>query len=168
MTAIRAVCGILGAAVALALAVPTGASAHGDEELPASEQAEIEVLAEQPARVLAQQALALLEVSGDAHEAGVRLDAAMESQDQGDVDRTLLTEATETLDGGDPQAAAPLLDQALSRPLGAEQGKALHEAGREFEPGTGTQEVVAIIAGAVLLLSGVFPLRRRPATAPDG
>ena len=142
-----------------------GAWAHGDEELPASEEAEIEVLAEQPARVLAQQALALLEVRDDADEAAVRLDAALESSDQRDIDAELLMEATETLDGGDPVAAAALLDQALSRPLGAEQGKALHESGREFDPGTGTQEVLAIVIGIVLLVAGVLLLWGRPKPA---
>lgn len=141
--------------------------AHGDEELPANEQAEIEVLAMQPARVLAQQALALLEVRGDAHEAGVRLDAALESADQSDIDRQLLAQATETLDAGDPEGAVPLLDQALSRPLGAEQGKALHESGRKFDPGTGAQEVVGIVLGILLLLGGGLWLRRGPKAAPS-
>ena len=144
-----------------------GAWAHGDEELPASEEAEIEVLAEQPARVLAQQALALLEVRDDADEAAVRLDAALESSDQRDIDAELLMEATETLDGGDPVAAAALLDQALSRPLGADSGKALHESGREFDPGTGTQEVVAIVVGALLLLGGALLFWRGPRQAPS-
>lgn len=91
----------------------------------------------------------------------MRLDAALESSDQSDIDQALLMKATETLDGGDPQTAATLLDQALSRPLGAEQGKALHESGREFQPGTGAEEVVAIVVGAVLLLVGLFLLRGR-------
>lgn len=139
-----------------------GAWGHGDEELPAGEEAEIQILAEQPARVLAQQALALIEVRNDAHEAGVRLDAALESSDQSDIDRRLLMQATETLDGGDPAAAAMLLDQALSRPLGADSGKALHETGREFSLGTGTQEVVAIAVGILLFLGGALLLWRRP------
>lgn len=155
---------LIGAAAVAVILIPGAPSAwaHGDEQLPAGEAAQIAVLAKQPARVLAQQALATIEVSGDSHEAGIRLDAALESNDQSDVDRALLKQATETLDGGDVQGAAPLLDQALSRPLGAGSGKALHEAGREFRPGTGAQEIVGIVLGASLLLLGLLVLRRRP------
>ena len=113
----------------LALLVPAASAlAHGAEEegAMASEEEEIATLAKQPARTLAQQALAELLVRGDEHEAGVRLDAALESEDQSDVDVRLLREATETLDGGNPEGAEPLLDEALSRPLGAASGKALH------------------------------------------
>lgn len=153
---------VLVAVVAVALAVsPATALAHGDEELPASEEAEIAELSEQPARVLAQQALALLQVLGDSEEAAIRLDAALESDDQSDIDTKLLSEATETLDGGDPEGAVPLLDEALSRPLDAASGKALHEAGREFRPATGTQEVVGIVAGAALIALGAWALRPR-------
>ncbi len=159
---------LLAAILSVALAAwPTGAHAHGAEG-PAmqSEEEEVATLAEQPARTLAQQALAELLVRGDSHEAGVRLDAALESEDQSDIDVKLLRRATETLDGGDPEGAVPLLDEALSRPLGAASGKALHESGREFRPATGTQEVVAIIAGAVLLLLGGALLLRPHPRAP--
>ena len=164
------------AALGLAALVPVAAIAHGDEETAIeapqggaepggageamSEEAEVEALAIQPARILAQQALAELKVRGDAHEAAVRLDAALKSEDQSDVDVMLLREATETLDGGDPEGAIPLLDRALSRPLGQESGEALHEAGREFQPSTGSQEVVAIILGAVAVLLGGLLLAR--------
>ncbi len=132
-----------------AIALPAAtALAHGGDEM------EVAELSKQPARILAQQALAELRVRNDSEEAAVRLDAALESEDTADVDMPLLRKATETLDGGDPQGAIPLLDGALSRPLGAESGKALHESGREFQPGTDTQEVVAIVTGAVLLLLG--------------
>lgn len=53
------------------------------------------------------------------------------------IDRRLLTEATETLDGGDPAAAAALLDQALSRPFGADSGEALHESGTRIQSADG-------------------------------
>ena len=149
---------------ALALIGASPASGHGEEEMAASEEAEVALLAKQPARVLAQQALALLLVRDDVEEAAIRLDAALESEDREDIDGPLLAEATETLDGGDPEAAIPLLDEALSLPLGSERGEALHEAGREFSPATGAQEVVAIIAGSALLLIGGAGLRRsRPA-----
>jgi tetratricopeptide (TPR) repeat protein len=152
---------LLAAVVWLSTATP--AFGHGDEEMPASEEAEVAELAEQPARILAQQALALLAVRDDAEEAAIRLDAALESQDQDDIDADLLAEATETLDGGDPEGALPLLDEALSRPLGSERGEALHEAGRELSPGSCGEELAAIIAGVVFLLIGGAALaRHRP------
>lgn len=156
------------AMVALACLGPVSAAlAHGAEEaMTGSEEEEVAVLAMQPARILAQQALAELQVRGDQQEAAVRLDAALESEDQSDIDLKLLRQATETLDGGDPEGAVPLLDEALSRPLGAESGKALHEAGREFEPATGAEEIVGIIAGAVLLLLGGALLLRPHPRAP--
>jgi hypothetical protein len=140
--------GLVTVAALAALAFPPSAWAHGGEE------EEMEGLTMQPARTLAQQALAELKVRGDTEEAAVRLDAALESEDQSDIDVKVLNQATETLDGGDPDAAIPLLDEALSRPLGEESGQAEHEAGREFQPGTDTQEVVAIILGAMALLAG--------------
>lgn len=150
---------LLAAMVAVGLAaLPAGALAHGDEGAAESEEAEIAALSEQPARVLAQQALAELQVRGDSDEAAVRLDAALESEDQSDIDVRSLREATETLDGGDAEGAVPLLDEALSRPLGAESGKALHEAGREFRPANGTQEIVGIVLGGLLLLLGAIAL----------
>jgi hypothetical protein len=141
--------------LALLLFGASHAFAHGDED-----SMEVEDLAMQPARILAQQALAELRVRAHTEEAAVQLDAALESEDTSDVDMTVLGEATETLDAGDPDAAVPLIDEALSRPLGSESGKALHEAGREFDPGTDTQEVVAIIAGVLLLLVGAAILLR--------
>jgi len=113
----------------------------------------------QPASTLAQQALAELRIRNDTQEAAVRLDAALESKDTAGVDMAVLEKATETLDHGDPQGAEPLIDEALSRPHGASHGAALHEAGREFQPGTGAQEIVAIVAGACLVLLGLLALR---------
>ena len=170
------------AATAAALALwPAHAWGHGDEpEAPVvteegaaateeeAHEAELEALALQPARVLAQQALATLEVSGDEAEAVERLEAATMSDDKDDVDVELVGEALETLEAGQQEEAVSLLDTALSRPLGAESGKALHEAGREFEPGTGTQEVVGIVVGVVLMLLGAWALRpRRGGSIPD-
>jgi hypothetical protein len=136
------------------VAVPAGEFAHGDEE---SEEAA--ALAKQPARALAQQATALVLVRGDAGEAAMRLDAAVESKDKSDIDSALLERAMETLDDGDSNRAVTMLDEALSRPLGSDSGKALHEAGREFRPATGAQEVVAIAAGAAALSLGLLALR---------
>ena len=157
---------LLGAAPALA----TG----GDEP---GEMAE--ALASAPARVLAQQALATLDVTGDAMEARERIDAALESKDRDDVDLELLRAADEALDGGDRQEAISLLNRALGGgpvPTGEEgeggaiSDDALHNAGRAYEPNETTQEVVAFVAGlallgvAALLLLGT-PRRRRSASS---
>jgi hypothetical protein len=147
------------AALLLPNAAAPPALAH-PEKPEAGEEAEIQALAEQPARVLAQQAHALLHIRDDTHEAGVRLDAALESRDQRQVDVPILRRAAETLDGGDAARAQTLIDEALSRPLGATSGKLFHGAGREFRPATGPQEIVAIGAGSVALLLGLLGLRR--------
>ena len=149
-------------ALAAALAVSAVASAHGGAE---SEEAA--ALAKQPARILAQQAIALVRLRGDSEEAGMRLDAAVESKDKTDIDAALLEQAMKTLDDGDPAGAIAILDAALSRPLGSDAGKALHEAGREFRPAAGAQEIIAIVAGVAALLLGALALlagRRRSAT----
>ena len=152
------------AIVATLLVVPAGALAHGGGEKAGGKamgaEAEVKQLAMQPARILAQQALVTLKVRNDAKQAAVQLDAALESKDRSDVDMAGLRRATETLDGGNPAGAIPLLDEALSRPLGSDKGKVLHEAGREFRPATGAQEIVGIILGGVLLLLGAFALLR--------
>src|SRR5215208_373599 len=132
----------LGAGAPLALA-------HGGEEM------EVEALKIQPASILAQQALAELRIRDDTEEAAVRLDAALESNDTSAVDMAVLEKATETLDHGDPQGATPLIDEALSQPQGNVHGAALHEAGREFQPGTGAQEIVAIVVGAFFVFAGL-------------
>ena len=148
-------------ALAAALAVSAVANAHGGAE------SEVAALAKQPARTLAQQAIALVLVRGDSEEAAMRLDAAVESKDKTDIDAALLEQAMKTLDDGDPAGAITILDGALSRPLGSDAGKALHEAGREFRPAAGGQEIVAIVAGVAALLLGALALlagRRRSAT----
>lgn len=90
----------------------------------------------------------------------MQLDAALESKDKSDIDVARLRQATETLDAGRPTDAIPLLDEALSRPLGSDTGKALHEAGREFRPATVAAEIVAIALGALLTLFGGAALWR--------
>lgn len=135
------------------LVAPAVAGAHGGGK-------EAETMAMQPARILAQQALAELRVRNDVEQAAVRLDAAVQSKDQDGIDVAVLRDAMETLDQGHPGAAIPLLDRALSQPLGAASGKALHIAGREFQPATGAQEIVAITVGATLLLLGALLLWR--------
>ncbi len=162
--------------LAALLAFPAGALAHGGEADEASEpsagveqrspEAQVEELSIQPARVLAQQALSTLRVLDDVEDAAIRLDAALLSKDDSDVDSALLRRATETLDGGSPQAAIALLDEALSRPLGSDSGKALHAAGREFRPATGTEELVAISLGALLVAIGAAALWRTRTAGP--
>jgi hypothetical protein len=140
------------AALTAALAAPGLALAHGEKE------DELAELAEQPARALAQQAIALIRVRGDTEEAAMRLDAAVESKDKSDIDAALLERAMETLDDGDTDRAVAMLDQALSRPLGSDTGKVLHEAGREYRPASGP-EIVGIALGAAALLFGLLALR---------
>lgn len=155
-------------AVLAVLVLPTYAFAHGGAPAGGmSGEAEIKQLAMQPTRVLAQQAHALIHIRGDRHAAAIRLDAALESKDRSDVDMPTLRRATETLDGGgDSKRVLALIDEALSKPFGANSGKLFHGAGREFRPVAGTQETVAVIVGALLLAlaaTGLWRARRRPA-----
>lgn len=152
-------------------AAPPAVSAHGgedDEEAetqtapgeaqapPASpaeqEEREIAALAEEPARVLAQQAIALLEVREDEHEAEARVEAALMSEDQEGVDVAALEQAEVALTAGELDAAVEALDRALSQPLGAESGKSLHKAEQGADRSDETQQLIAIILGAALLL----------------
>ena len=149
----RRLCNLLATLSLAALLAPGIAQAHGGGQ-------EADALAMQPARILAQQALAELRVRNDVKEAAVRLDAALESKDRSAINLSQLEEAMELVDAGSPDAAIPLLDRALSLPLGASSGKALHQAGREFQPATGAQEVIAIAAGAALLGLGTLLLWR--------
>ena len=143
------------AAALLALAFPVLAAAHGGDEM------ETQNLSQQPARTLAQQALAELRVRHDMEAAASRLDAAVESKDQSDVNSAEVNHAMETLDSGNEAQAVTILDHALSQPLGQASGAALHESGREFQPATGAQEIIAIILGAALLALAAFLLLRR-------
>jgi LPXTG-motif cell wall-anchored protein len=156
---------ILLAASALSIAAalaPAIGWAHGGDSM------EAENLSEQPARTLAQQAMSELRVRHDMDAAAEQLDAAVESKDQSDVDSALVNQAMEALDAGREDEAISTLDRALSRPLGEESGAALHESGREFQPGTDTQEVVAIVLGAaLLLLAGFLLFRGRRVGAPS-
>ena len=101
----------------------------------------------------------------DIKQAAARLDAALESKDHSGINVAGMRNAMETLDKGHPEAAIPLLDQALSLPPGASSGTALHEAGSEFQPATGAQEIVALATGALLLALGALVLWRAEAVA---
>ena len=165
---------LLLASTSLMLAAPVALATGGDE--PGEME---EALASAPARVLAQQALVLLDVTGNVEEARERIDAALESKDSSDVDLGLLREADEVLDGGDAEQAVPLLNRALGGgpvPAGdhAEEDaessgvsdEALHKAGRAYEPNETAQEVVALVLGlALLALAALLLLKRRPRAA---
>lgn len=150
---------LAGAPAALATG---GGAAMGDAALEA-----------QPARTLAQQALAVLDVRQDAGAARMRIDAALKSADRSDVDVGLLAQADEALDRGDVGVAKDLLNRSLGGgplPLDADarapRGRALHNAGRSFQPSSTGQEVVAAIAGfAMLALGAALLLRHRRAGA---
>jgi hypothetical protein len=104
---LRRQCGVaLAGALAIAAVLPATALGTGGGE-------EMESMAKQPARVLAQQAIAILRVLDDPEQALDRLDAAVESKDQEDVDTALLREADEALEAGDSDRTVSLL------PLGA-------------------------------------------------
>lgn len=156
-------------AVIALLAMPAAAVATGGDA-----EMEDAALQAQPARTLAQQALAVLEVREDSEDARMRIDAALESEDQDDVDIGLVRQADEALDGGDAARAEDLLNRALGGgPLPVDDeapalsDDALHNAGRAFEPNSTGQEVVAAIAGVALLALGALLLarHRRPARA---
>ena len=154
-------------AMALLLGLAPGVPATGGDE-----EMEDAALRAQPARTLAQQALAILDVRDDAEQAQMRVDAALESEDKEDVDAALLGEADEALDSGDTARAADLLNRALGGgplPVEEEEGalssEALHNAGRAFEPNSTDQELVAAIAGLALLALGALLLARHRRSA---
>lgn len=141
---------------------------HGAGKEMAAEEAEEAALARWPSRVLAQQALALHRIRGDAHEAESRIHAALASKDQAYVDTHLLRHAHVALDKGNVSRGVNLLDRALSRPLGTDTGKMLHMAGRELPSGQDTQDIVGMVVGGILILIAGGALlrgRRRPAAA---
>lgn len=155
--------------VAAAPALATGGDAPGEMQ---------EALASAPARVLAQQALATLDVTGDVMKARERIDAALVSKDRADVDVALLRAADEALDGGDREQAVALLNRSLGGgPAPADDAadgdalsdQALHNAGRAYEPNETAQEIVAFVSGLALLAVAALLLlatrRRRRATS---
>ena len=154
-------------AAALLAPAPGALATGGDEEMEAA------ALKAQPARTLTQQALAILDVRKDAEEARMRIDAALASKDQDDVEMGLVRQADEALDGGDGARAADLLNRALGGgPLPiddegpAPSGQALHNAGRAFEPNSTGQELIGAIAGlALAALGSLLLVRHRRAAA---
>ncbi len=179
----------LATVVLLALATAVGALAHGGEM-------EVEELAKQPAKVLVQQAHALLVNGERGEEIELRLDAAELSKDKEGVGIGFLEQAHTALERGDAKTAITHLEHSLAEaalekeagepagspePSGGHGGmsdedalqtdaakEAIHSDARELEPGHGTQEVAAGIAGAALLVlaaAGLGWRRRRDAVS---
>jgi len=162
------------------LAVPSVAVAHGGA-------AEVATMAKQPARVLVQQAHALL-VSGKAgDEVELRLDAAALSTDKQGIDAAFLEKGHEAFESGRIPLAISHLEHALADPalrerprpersgaappgtsapvtekeLGSSMGRmAIHAESRVFEPAFGGQEVGGLIAAAVVALLAALGLLR--------
>ena len=144
-------------------------------EQPTAEEAEEAALAAQPARVLAQQALALLTVRNAVEEAVHRVEAALKSKQREDVDVDKLRAAMTALEAGDSRAAASSINEALGggpapadEELAGPSDEALHNAGEEFEPANNGQEVVGGIAAIIALVAGAALLmRHRRATRAE-
>jgi hypothetical protein len=152
---------LLAATIALALAPAASALAHGEEE---------EALAEMPARTLAQQALGLLTQADQPLEAHERLEAALESENQGRVLIPALRDAMRALDRGDHDEAVEHINEALAPAEDpAEPAAEVPDAEalahtEEFEPESGTEEWIGLGLGGVLILValGLLATRRRP------
>jgi len=154
------------AALASLLAAAPPAVAHGGEEA---------AVAEVPARTLVQQALALQTQQDNAAEALEKLEAALASEHQEDVDLGAVREAIEALEKDDHELAVEHMNAALGaepEPAAAhEEEKAAAEEGvpeealehsPEFEPGRGAEEWIAFGVGVGALLAGlgILALRR--------
>lgn len=172
----------LGVLALLALPAPA-AVAHGEEE---------EATAEIPARTLVQQALALLTQQDNAAEAQEKLEAALESEHQEDVQIASVREALEAIEKDDHETAIEHMNKALAPEEAAAEedaaeeemagGGAAHEeeaeAGEEpepaagalehaeeFEPARGTAEWIGLGVGVALIALagiGLTAARRRP------
>lgn len=173
---------LLGAALgalAVTLAPAAPALAHGEEA---------EAAAEVPARTLVQQALALQTQQENEIEAQEKLELALESEHQEDVDIAAVREALEAYENDDHELAIEHMNVALGaaeepetvaeEPTGEEE--AAHEEDgaaeqvpeealehtAEFTPDRGSEEWIALAVGiAALALGGLGLLaaRRRPA-----
>lgn len=144
---------------------PRGEGSPGEQ--PTAEEAEEAALAAQPARALAQQALALLTVRDAVAEALHRVEAALKSKEREGVDVNKLRAAMTALEAGDSRAAANRINEALGggpepadEELARPSDEALHNAGEEFEPANNGQEVAAGLAAIVALAAGAALLMR--------
>lgn len=143
-----------GLAAAAALALPAAAAAAADPTMGGTEA--------EPARVLALQALALLE-QGRAHEqAETKLDAALAAENKGGLDLRALRAAHQALHREAAAEAERLLEDAF--PGGGE-----HVVGTTYRPGGTAALVASGIAGSLLLGAAALGLvRRREADARYG
>lgn len=165
-------------ALAMLVAAPS-ALAHGEEE---------EAAAETPARTLVQQALALLTQQENEAEAQEKLELALETEHQEDVDIGAVREALAALEKDDHELAEEHMNAALGAedaaaeeaPAGAqaeEQGGAAHEEegaaveevpeeslehAPAFEPDRGSEEWIALVVGIAFVIAalGLLSLRR--------
>ena len=165
--------------VLLLLAVPSVAAAHGVGD-------EVATMAKQPARILVQQAHALLVSGKGGEEVELRLDAAALSTDKQGIDAAFLEKGHEAFESGRIRLAISHLEHALADPalreppqpgtapsdttapvteeeLESDAGRmAIHAESREFRPGYGGQEVGGSIAAvAIALLVALGLLRAR-------
>ncbi|HSJ18441.1 MAG TPA: hypothetical protein VK920_10135 [Solirubrobacterales bacterium] len=175
--------GLLAALSTLLLAAPS-ALAHGEEE---------EAAPEIPARTLVQQGFALLTQQENEAGAQEKLDLALKSEDQKDVDMAAVREALAALKQGDHELAEEHMKVALGgeekaaaeeEPAGkrAEQGGgAAHEREEAavaeevpeealehapaFEPGRGSEEWIALAVGVALVIAALGVLSARRITA---
>ncbi len=128
----------------LALVFATSAAPQGEEEG-----------ADQPARALAIQALAILEQGGSHEEAMAKLELAGQAEDKEGVKPPVLEEAMAALEAEDPARGEELLKTAFT-------SENIHVVGVTVPPGLKTARVAAGIAGGgVLLLAGFGLVRRR-------
>ncbi|HZA89294.1 MAG TPA: hypothetical protein VE401_03600 [Solirubrobacterales bacterium] len=172
------------AALAMLVVAAPSALAHGEEE---------EAAAETPARTLVQQALALLTQQENDAEAQEKLELALETEHQEDVDIPVVREALAALEKDDHELAEEHMTAALAAEAtaAAEEQPAGKEAAREqgaahegeevmveeeapekalehapaFEPDRGAAEWIALGVGigAILLALGLLAARRREA-----
>lgn len=125
--------GLLAALSVLLLAAPA-ALGHGEEE---------EAAGEIPARTLVQQGLALLTQQDNETEAQEKLELALESEDQKNVDMAAAREALAALKQGDHELAEQHMNVALGAEkepaaeegTGAAGGQAVDEGGAAHEEG---------------------------------
>lgn len=161
----------------LLLAAPSVAAAHGGED-------EVATMAKQPARVLVQQAHALLVSGKGGKEVELRLDAAALSADKRGIDAAFLEKGHAAFESGRIRLAISHLEHALADPALRERSQpgaapsgtpapvteeelessmgrtAIHAESRVFRPAYGGQEVGGSIAAVVIALLAALGLLR--------
>lgn len=141
---------LLAALAALAVAAPAGAD-------PASGGMNKMSAPAQPAKVLALQALALLEQGREHQQAEQKLDEALAADDRGGIDMRALRRAHQALHREAAAEASRLLEDAFPR-------GSTHVVGVTYRPQLATTRVVAGVGGAALggaAAAGLLLRRRR-------